>query len=267
MKKRNWSLRIGASLTAVMVLLILIGAVWTPYDPNAMNGAEKNLVPCLNHLFGTDSFGRDLFSRVLEGGRTSLLIAFCTVAIGSVCGAVIGSLTGYFGGLVDEVLMRFNDSVAAFPSMLLALVCVSIFGSGKYKIIVVLGILFVPIFARLVRGEYAKERSRDYVENARIMGAGPFRIMFVHILPNVKSVLLSSIAISFNNAVLAEASMSFLSMGVQPPDASLGRMLSEAQGSLFTMPWYAVCTGVFMVLLILGFSLLGQGLQETEVDT
>lgn len=266
MKRNNWTLRIGAVVTAVMVALILMGVVWTPYEPNAISGAEKSMGPCLAHLFGTDNFGRDLFSRVLEGGRTSLLIAACTVCIGAVCGGIVGGLTGYFGGVVDEVLMRFNDSVAAFPSILLALVCVSIFGTGKYKIILVLGILFIPSFARIVRGEFAKERSRDYVENARIMGAGPFRVMFAHILPNIKTVLLSSVAIGFNNAVLAEASMSFLSMGVQPPDASLGRMLAEAQGSLFTMPWYAVSTGVFMVLLILGFSLLGQGLQEQEAD-
>ena len=135
MKHRNWTLRIGVCITAVMVALILLGAVWTPYDPNALAGAEKSLSPCLTHPFGTDNFGRDLFSRVLEGGRTSLLIAFCTVCIGAACGAVVGSLTGYFGGVVDEVLMRFNDSVAAFPSILLALVCVSIFGTGKYKII------------------------------------------------------------------------------------------------------------------------------------
>lgn len=264
MKKRNWNLSIGLCITAVMVLLILIGTVWTPYDPNEISPADKQLAPCLTHWFGTDHFGRDLFSRVLEGARTSLFIAVCTVGIGVVFGALIGGLTGYFGGMADEVLMRFNDSVAAFPSILLALVFVSIFGTGKYKIIITLGVLFIPSFARIVRGEFAKERSRDYVENARIMGAGSFRVMFFHILPNVKPVLLSSVAIGFNNAVLAEASMSFLSMGVQPPDASLGRMLSESQGSLFTMPWYAVCTGTFMVLLILGFSLLGQGLQQQE---
>ena len=164
------------------------------------------------------------------------------------------------------MLMRFNDAVAAFPSILLALVCVSIFGAGKYKIILTLGILFIPSFARIVRGEFAKERSKDYVENARIMGASPMRILFAHILPNVRTVLMSSMAIGFNNAVLAEASMSYLSMGVQPPDASLGRMLSESQSMLFTAPWYAIFTGVFIVLLILGFSLLGQGLQEQEAD-
>jgi len=264
MKRRNWTLRIGGCITAVMVLLIVIGIFWTPYDPNALSSTDKHLAPCLAHWFGTDNFGRDLFSRVLEGGRTSLLIAVCTVAIGVVCGIIIGSLTGYFGGWLDEVLMRFNDSVAAFPSILLALVFVSVFGSGKYRIIIILGILFIPSFARIVRGEFAKERTKDYVENARVMGAGPFRVMFAHILPNIKTVLLSSIAIGFNNAVLAEASMSYLSMGVQPPDASLGRMLSESQGALFTMPWYAICTGTFIVLLILGFSLLGQGLQERE---
>ncbi len=266
MKKRNWNLRIGSVLSALMVLMILIGLVWTPYEPNAMSSADKMMGPCLQHWFGTDNLGRDIFSRVIQGGGTSLLIAVCTVAIGAVCGIVVGSLTGYFGGWVDEVLMRFNDAVAAFPSILLALVCVSIFGAGKYKIILTLGILFIPSFARIVRGEFAKERSKDYVENARIMGASPMRILFAHILPNVRTVLMSSMAIGFNNAVLAEASMSYLSMGVQPPDASLGRMLSESQGMLFTAPWYAIFTGVFIVLLILGFSLLGQGLQEQEAD-
>lgn len=265
-KHKNWTLRIGACLTTVLVLLIIIGTFWTPYDPEAMSGADKSLAPCAAHWFGTDNFGRDLFSRVLDGAGTTLFIALCTVLIGVVFGTLVGSFTGYFGGWLDEILMRVNDAIAAFPSILLALVCVSIFGSGKYKIIIVLGILFIPSFARIVRGEFAKERTKDYVQNARIMGAGPLRVMFAHILPNVRNVLMSSIAIGFNNAVLAEASMSFLSMGVQPPDASLGRMLSEAQGSLFTMPWYAICTGAVLVLLILGFTMLGQGLQERGVE-
>lgn len=266
MKKINWNLRIGGTITAVLVLLILIGTVWLPYDPNAMSSADKQMAPCLAHLFGTDNFGRDMFSRILEGGRTSLFIAFCTVAIGVVAGIVLGSLTGYFGGWLDELLMRICDSIAAFPSILLALVVVSVFGAGKYKIILTLGILFIPSFARIVRGEFAKERTKDYVQNARIMGAGPLRVMFSHILPNVQNVLFSSVAIGFNNAVLAEASMSYLSMGVQPPDASLGRMLSEAQSTMFTTPWCAIFTGGFIVLLILGFTLLGQGFQEKGVQ-
>lgn len=261
-KRGNGALYIGGALTALMVGLIVLGAVWTPYDPGAMNSAEKLMAPCLAHPFGTDHFGRDIFSRVLEGAGTTLLIAICTVAIGAAFGVIVGSLTGYYGGWVDAVVMRLNDSIASFPSILLALVFVAVLGSGKYKIILTLGVLFIPSFARVVRGEFARERSLDYVHNARSMGASNFRILFAHILPNVKTVLLSAIAIGFNNAVLAEASMSYLGVGVLPPDVSLGWMLSESQTYLFTAPWYAICTGVFLILMILGFSLLGQGLQE-----
>lgn len=261
-KRRNYSLIIGAGLTGLLVALILLGSIWTPYDPNAMSASEKLLAPSWAHPFGTDNFGRDIFSRVLEGARTTLFISVCTVAIGTFFGVLAGGLTGYFGGWLDEVLMRFNDSVSAFPSILLALVFVSLLGAGKYKIILTLGILFIPSFARIIRGEFARERALDYVQNARIMGASNARILFAHILPNVRPVLFSTVAIGFNNAVLAEASMSYLGVGVLPPDASLGRMLSESQTYLFTAPWYAVCTGVFIILLILGFSLLGQGLQE-----
>ena len=266
MKKRmNGYLRVGLIMAGFMVALVIVGAFWTPYDPNAMAVGGKFESPSLTHLMGTDNFGRDIFSRVLQGAGTTFAIAVATVAIGAVAGTAIGALTGYFGGVVDEALMRLNDALTAFPSILLALVVVSVLGAGKYKIILTLGILFIPSFARIVRGEFAKERTKDYVQNARIMGAGPFRILFAHILPNVQNVLLSSAAIGFNNAVLAEASMSYLSMGVQPPDASLGRMLSEAQGTLFTTPWCAVFTGGFIVLMILGFTLLGQGFQEREV--
>lgn len=262
MKKRNYTLVCGLVLTGLLVAVIALGAVWTPCDPNAMSSAEKLLPPSWAHPFGTDNFGRDIFSRVLEGARTTLLIGLSTVAIGTVFGLLAGSLTGYYGGWVDELLMRFNDSITAFPSILLALVVVSLFGSGKYKIILTLGILFIPSFARIVRSAFARERGRDYVENARVMGAGDARILFAHILPNVRQVLLSAVAIGFNNAVLAEAGMSYLGVGVLPPDASLGRMLSESQTYLFTAPWYAICTGGFLILLILGVSLIGQGLQE-----
>ena len=148
-------------------------------------------------------------------------------------------------------------SRAAF---LLALVLIAILGKGKYNIIVALGILFIPSFARIVRTEVAKQKNTDYVRNARLMGAGDMRILFVHIMPNIVPVLLSSVAIGFNNAVLSEASMSYLGMGVQPPDPSLGRLLSEAQGYLFSAPWYALFTGLAIILLILGFGLLSEGM-------
>lgn len=262
-KKKNWFLYFGGAIVVVMVGLILLGYVWTPYDPNAMDAVAKAQAPSLLHLMGTDNFGRDIFSRVLQGAGTTFFIALCVVAIGAVCGTVIGALTGYFGGWGDEILMRICDSITAFPSILLALVMIAVLGPGKWNVIIVLGILFIPSFARIVRGEYAKCKDLNYIKSARLMGAGHVRIMVRHILPNIWPVLLPAISIGFNNAVLAEASMSFLGVGVSPTEASLGRMLSDAQSYLLRgLPWYALFVGFTIVLLILGFSLLGEGLQQ-----
>ena len=258
--KRDTHFRAGAIITGIMVLIILIGIFWTPYDPNAMDGTAKMQAPSMSHILGTDNFGRDIFSRVVQGAGSTFLIAAATVAIGLVIGILLGSITGYYGGWMDEVLMRINDSILAFPSILLVLVLIAIIGPGKYNIIAALGILFIPSFARIVRTEVAKQKNTDYVRSAKRMGASDMRILLLHILPNIVPVLLSSIAIGFNNAVLAEASMSYLGVGVQPPDPSLGRMLSEAQGFLSGAPWYAISVGVAIIFLILGFGLLSEGL-------
>ena len=259
---KNKTLRLGLILTGIMLAFILLGCVWTPYDPDGMDVTCVKAAPSLAHPFGTDNFGRDIFSRVLRGAGTTFVIAACTVLIGVVFGLIIGGLTGYYGGWPDELLMRLNDTITAFPSILLALVLIALFGSGKYKIILTLGILFIPSYARMVRTEVARERTRDYVANAKLMGIRDMRILFVHILPNIRPLLLSTAVIGFNNAVLAEASMSYLGIGVQPPDASLGRMLNEAQGYLTTTPWYALAAGITLILLVLGFALLGDGLEE-----
>ena len=258
LKDKNF--RAGLLITGIMLCVILIGLLWTPYDPNAMSGAEKLQGPSAAHWFGTDNFGRDIFSRVIQGAGATFLIAAAAVAIGLVIGLIIGGLTGYYGGVLDEILMRISDTILAFPSILLALVMIAILGKGKYNIIIALGILFIPSFARIVRSEVAKQKNTDYVRNARLMGASNMRILFLHIMPNIVPVLLSSVAIGFNNAVLSEASMSYLGVGVQPPDPSLGRLLSEAQGYLFQAPWYAICTGLAIILLILGFGLLSEGM-------
>ena len=258
LKDKNF--RAGLLITGIMLCVILIGLLWTPYDPNAMSGSEKLLKPSATYLFGTDNFGRDIFSRVIQGAGATFLIAAAAVAIGLVIGLIIGGLTGYYGGVLDEILMRISDTILAFPSILLALVMIAILGKGKYNIIIALGILFIPSFARIVRSEVAKQKNTDYVRNARLMGASNMRILFLHIMPNIVPVLLSSVAIGFNNAVLSEASMSYLGVGVQPPDPSLGRLLSEAQGYLFQAPWYAICTGLAIILLILGFGLLSEGM-------
>ncbi len=260
-KKKNWNLMIGGILTAGMLLLILAGFFYTPYSPEAMDQSEKFAAASLKHLMGCDNFGRDIFSRILKGCGNTFLVAAGTVFIGTFCGILLGAFTGYYGGMLDEILMRMNDALFAFPSILLALVFVSLLGSGKYNIIIALGIAFIPSFARIVRSEFIRCKNMDYIKSAQLAGAGNLRTMFVHILPNTMPVLLSSVLIGFNNAVLAEAGMSYLGIGVQPPEASLGRMLSEAQSYLFTKPSMAFLPGLMIILLVLGFALLSEGLK------
>ncbi len=261
-KTGNSFLYIGGAISLVMTLLILLGCVWTPYSPTEMNNFAKSKPPSLQHLLGTDNFGRDIFSRVLDGAGTTFLIAVCVVFIGCVFGIIIGSVCGYYGGVADLILTRVCDSITAFPSILLALVIVSIIGRGTYNVIIALGVLFIPSFARVVRGEFARCREQNYIRSAKLIGVGDMRIIFRHILPNTMSVLLPSITIGFNNAVLSEASMSYLGIGTQPPYASLGSMLNDSQTYLGSAPWYALGVGFTIVLLILGFSLLSEGLQQ-----
>ncbi len=260
--RKNPELYIGAAITGIMALIMVAGVLFSPYDPDAMDASSRFADPSFAHILGCDNFGRDLFARLTLGGATTLFIAVCTVLIGVTFGTIIGALTGYYGGAVDEILMRFNDAVLAFPSILLALVFISVFGSGTWKVIISLGIVFVPSFARIVRSEFMRCKNLDYVRSARLMGAKDIRIMFVHILPNTVPVVLSSAVIGFNNAVLAEAGMSFLGIGVQPPASSLGRMLSDAQAFLFSEPSYAIITGASIAIIVLGFSLLGDGLKK-----
>ena len=263
-KKMNKNLTVGLWLTGIMLTLILVGFFWTPYNPETMDNAAKLSGVSFSHLMGCDNFGRDIFSRVLKGGGTTFFVALGTVAIGTVFGVIIGAFTGYFGGIVDEVIMRINDALNSFPSILMALVVVSILGTGSRNVIIALSIVFIPSFVRVVRSEYMRCRNADYITNARLMGVGRIRIMFVHILPNIMSTFLVAVTVGFNNAILAESGLSYLGIGVQPPDASLGKMLSDAQGYLFTAPWYAVFPGLTIVLFVLGFSLIGEGIQRNN---
>ena len=261
-KKSSYNFTFGLVLTLFMIALIVLGALWTPYDPEMMKGSLKLSAPISAHLFGCDQFGRDVLSRVLKGAGSTLLIGVGTVVIGGGIGIVVGAITGYFGGWLDEGLMRINDALAAFPSILIALAIIAIAGSGTYRVMLALGLAFIPSFARVVRGEVLRLREADYVISAKLIGVPTYRILFVHILPNIMPSLLSALAIGFNNAVLAEAGFSYLGIGVQPPDASLGRMLSESQTFLASGPWCAIFPGLFLVLLVLGVGIFGEGILD-----
>lgn len=262
-KKHDLYLCVGLFMTVTALLLAGVGVFWTPYSTTAMSLAERFHGPSLSHLFGTDNFGRDIFSRVMKGTATTILISSLVVVFSAAMGIVIGALTGYCGGLLDEIVMRITDAVNGFPSILLALVMISVLGSGRQNLILSLGIVFTPSFVRIVRSEFIRLRDADYISRARLMGVGRFRILFVHILPNIFSTFWVSVMIGFNNGILAESGMSYLGIGVQPPDASLGRMLSEAQGYLMNAPWYALSTGLTIVWLVLGFSLLSEGIRRS----
>ena len=262
MRQKNWYLTIGTILTVCMLAFTVLGLFWTPYAPSAMSAAARSAPPSPAHLFGCDAYGRDIFSRTLEGAGSTLTIALAVLAVGAACGLAVGALCGYYGGPADALIMRLCDAVAAFPSVLLALVVLALTGPGKYNVIGALGVLFIPSFARLVRGEFLKYRERDFVRSARLMGVGDLRIIFVHILPNTWPTLLSGLTIGFNNAVLAEASMSYLGIGVSPTEPSLGYMLKDAKGSLFTLPWCTAFPAAVVILLILGVSLVGEGVRE-----
>lgn len=261
---RNLYLWVGLFMTGVALLVAMVGVFWTPYSTTAMSAAERFAPPSLRHLFGTDNFGRDIFSRVMKGAGTTILISGLVVLMSGTLGIVIGALTGYFGGLLDEIVMRFTDAVNGFPSILLALVMISLLGSGRHNLILSLGIVFTPSFVRIVRSEFIRLRDADYIDRARLMGVGRMRILFVHILPNIFSTFWVSVMIGFNNGILAESGMSYLGIGVLPPDASLGNMLSDAQGYLMKAPWYALAPGLSIVWIVLGFSLLSEGIRQME---
>ncbi len=256
----------GLIMTGLAVALGVVGFFWTPYSTTAMSASEKFDPPSLLHIFGTDNFGRDIFSRVMKGLGTTIGISSLVVLISGSTGILLGALTGYFGGIADEIVMRITDAVNGFPSILLTLVIISLLGSGRQNVIISLGIVFVPSYVRMVRSQYLKLRDADYIRRARLLGVKDFRILFVHILPNIFSVFWVSVMIGFNNAILAESGMSYLGIGVQPPEASLGNMLSDAQGYLQAAPWYALFVGMSIVWVVLGFSLFGEGIRRRKVS-
>jgi len=262
LKNGNPYLWIGLFMTGVAVGLAVLGIFWAPYSTTEMSAAERFVGPSLKHLFGTDNFGRDIFSRVMEGAGITILISSLVVLFSGTLGILIGAVTGYMGGVVDELVMRVTDAVNGFPSILLALVMISIMGSGNQNLILSLGIVFTPSFVRIVRSEFIRLRDADYISRARLMGVGRLRILFVHILPNIFSTFWVSVMIGFNNGILAESGMSYLGIGVQPPEASLGKMLSDAQGYLMKAPWYALAPGLTIVWIVLGFSLLSEGIRR-----
>lgn len=252
----------GCFLLGLMVLLTVGGFFFTPYPPNEMDIPGRLEAPSARHWLGTDNYGRDIFSRIIVGGRPALAAGAFAVCIGLTLGTLWGAAAGYYRGWLEEVLMRMADGLYSLPSVLMALLAVTLLGPGQASILVAVSLANIPIFARLTRSLFLSLREREFILAARAMGSTNRRIIFRHILPNCLSTLLVQASTSFAAAVLAEASLSYLGLGTQPPAASWGRMLKEAQSFAGLAPWAAIFPGLAIALTVLGFNRLGDNLGD-----
>lgn len=261
-RRVNLPLLVGGSLVVLVAALALFAPLLAPHDPTAIDPGIRLQPPGPGHPLGTDRLGRDVLSRILYGGRVAVTVGSIAVLVGAGTGITLGLISGYRAGRVDAILMRAMDGLMAFPALLLAILVVAALGPGHAQVMVAIGVVLIPVFARLARAQTLAARAQEYVLAARALGAGEVRIVLGHILPNIAGPLLIQSTVAFSGAVLAEASLSYLGLGTQPPTPSWGGMLQEARDVLFVGPWMAIWPGVAIAAAVLGWNLLGDGLRD-----
>ncbi|WP_170515736.1 ABC transporter permease [Ruegeria atlantica] len=257
------NLLFGAVLSSLVLLAALMSFVWTPYDYAALDIPDKLQPPNARHWFGTDHFGRDMFSMIMVGARTSIAVALVAVGIGMALGVPLGlTAAARKGSGLDEVIMRGNDLVFAFPSLVIAILITAVFGAGAINAIIAIGIFNIPVFARITRGAALSLWEREFILAARVSGKAAARISAEHILPNVANLLIVQGTIQFSLGILAEAGLSYVGLGAQPPTPSWGRMLADAQTMVSFAPHLALIPGLAIIVTVLGLNLLGDGLRD-----
>ncbi len=260
---RSRNLVLGLALSAVFIAAALVSLIWTPYDVTQLNIAGKLQTPSATHWFGTDHFGRDILSMIMVGAQTSIAVAIVAVGIAMGIGVPLGlTAAARRGGVLDEIIMRGNDLVFAFPSLLIAIMITAVFGPSAVNAIIAIGIFNIPVFARLSRGAALSLWTRDYILSARVSGKGAARISVEHILPNIMNLLIVQGTIQFSLGILAEAGLSYVGLGVQPPTPSWGRMLADSQTLISLAPHMALFPGFAILLTVLGLNLAGDGLRD-----
>ena len=252
----------GAALVALLLLAAAVSLAWTPHDPADLDIPRKLLPPDAAHWLGTDSLGRDVASLLMVGARNSIAVGVVAVAIGVLLGVTLGAIAAAQKGWVEELVMRASDFTFAFPALLTAIMLTAIYGPGLLTSVVAIGIFNIPVFARITRGAANAVWSREFVLAAQACGKGHARITLEHVLPNIASILIVQMTIQFATAILAEAALSYLGLGTQPPQPSWGRMLNEAQTQMFQAPQLAIYPGLAIALSVLGLNLLGDGLRD-----
>jgi len=260
LRHRNFVL--GGALSVLVVLLAILSLLWTPHSAYELDIANKLKPPSLTHWLGTDHFGRDVMSMIMVGAQNSLVVGFVAVGIGLTVGVVLGLWASAQRGWVEELVMRLSDFTFAFPAILSAIMITAILGPGIVNSILAIGIFNIPVFARVTRGSANAVWSREFILAARAAGKGRVRITLEHVLPNILSVIIVQATIFFAIAILAEAALSYLGLGTQPPQPSWGRMLNEAQTFLYLSPHLALFPGLVIVMSVLGFNMLGDGLRD-----
>jgi len=265
MKKffKNLNFTVGFILSVVIILMAVLSLAWTPYDANKMDPRHRLKGPSISHPLGTDQYGRDIFSRVMVGAVNSIIVGLVTVAIGLTIGVALGLASAFYRRLVDETIMRFSDLLFGFPAVLTAILITSILGPSMINAMLAIGIFYIPVFARLTRAVSLSIWEREFIVAARAAGMSEWAITRRHVLPNILSPLLIQGTVQFAVAILAEAGLSYLGLGTQPPHASWGRMLNEAQTFMSLSPWMAIFPGAAIAWAVLGFNLLGDGLRDT----
>lgn len=259
---RHRSGMVGLIILLIISILTLLAPWLAPHDALEMHAADRFHAPSKTYLFGTDEFGRDIFSRILIGARTSLSVGVFSILIAAVLGVTIGLVAGYESGWFDTIVMRFFDALLAFPAILLAIVIMAVLGPGAFTAMLAIAVVNVPAFARLTRANVLSEKEKEYIQSVRAVGASSARIIFVGILPNVMATLLVQVTVSIAGAILLESALSFLGLGTPLPAPSWGSMLSIGRGYMAFAPWYSIFPGLAITLLVMGLFLLGDGLRD-----
>lgn len=256
------SFAIGFMLSAVLIVLALLSLVWTPHPTDSVNIAARFGSPSLQHLLGTDFFGRDILSMLMAGALTSLRVAVLAVGIGMVVGVPLGLLATGHGGWLERLILRFNDFVFAFPAIITAIIITTLFGPSAINAMIAIGIFNIPVFARVARGGALSIWTLDYVDAARLSGLKVWQISVRHVLPNILSLLIVQATIQLSLGILAEAGLSYIGLGTQPPETSLGLMLKEAQSFFLAYPMQAVWPGLTIIIFVMALNLMGDGLRD-----
>ena len=261
--KRNKTAMVGLIIVCIMIFIAVFAPLLAPYDPTAISPLEAYARPGENgHILGCDHIGRDLLSRIIYGSRVSLLVAFGGTVVAGIIGVLLGLIAGYFGGIVDSIIMRIMDGMLSFPYILLAMVLMTVLGSSIFNVILAVGIGNIPSFARVVRGEVHIIKNEEYCNAARVIGVSNARMLFTHILPNTISPLIVYATLGIAGALISEAALSFLGLGISEPTASWGSILQTGKFYLNTAPHIATYSGIFILITVLGFNLLGDGVRD-----